>query len=111
MELSPALLGLIGTCLVAIGALLGVLVNARLKREENVSTRLARVEQKEAACQAQLFRLRGDMQTMWLALELILKKYPEAEPEVMEGVVKMKARQREFLAEDEVHRTDAGGAA
>lgn len=104
MELSPALLGLLGTLLLAIGGLLGVLINARLKREENVYTRLANMEVKEAACQAQLFQLRTDMQTMWLALELILKKYPEAEEEVMGAVVKMKARQREFL-----HDEEAGG--
>jgi hypothetical protein len=97
MELSPALLGLIGTLLVAIGGLLGVLVNARLKSKETVYQRLERVEESEEECQRQLFQLRTDMQTMWLSLELILKEHPEAEGKIMEAVVKVKARQREFL--------------
>jgi hypothetical protein len=104
LELSPALLGLLGTLFLAIGALIGVVVNARLKREENVYTRLERVEAKEAKCQADLFELRTDMQTMWLALELILKEYPQVESHVMDATIKIKARQREFL-----HRTDASG--
>lgn len=96
MELSPALLGLIGTCLVAIGTLLGVLVNVRFNR-------LARIEEQEKQCRAQVFQLKADMQTLWLALEMILKKYPDAEDEVVEGIAKMKARQQQFL-HDEAER-------
>jgi hypothetical protein len=100
MELSPALLGLLGTLLLAIGGLLGVLINARLKREESVYTRLHRVEEKEAVCQAQLFQLRTDMQTMWLTIELMLKEHPEVENKIMSAVAKVKARQREFLHDE-----------
>jgi hypothetical protein len=100
VELSPALLGLIGTLLVAIGGLLGVLVNARLKRQETVYQRLERVEESEVECQEQLFQLRTDMQTMWFALELMLKEHPEAEGKLMEAVSKVRARQKEFLRGD-----------
>lgn len=93
MELSPALLGLVGGVLAAIIALIGGLVGV-------LYNRLDRVEKKEAACQGQLFQLRTDMQTMWLALELILQKYPAAGVEVRDAIRQMRERQEAFLHED-----------
>lgn len=97
MELSPALLGLLGTLLVAIGGLIGVLVNARIKREDNIYARLQRVEEREAKCQEEVWDLKSDMQTLLLANAILIKEVPGGDEKLREVMQGLTERRKHLL--------------
>jgi chromosome segregation ATPase len=67
---------------------------------QEVREQLRECRRSEEELQRQLFKIKSNMQTMWLALELILKRYPEAEGDVRAAIRQMRERQEDFLNEE-----------
>jgi hypothetical protein len=72
---------------------------------QQVAQQLSECRQNEKRLDKLVFQLRSDLQTMWLAVELILQKCPQADAELEVAIRRMKDRQREFLNDE---RGEAG---
>jgi len=106
----------IGVVIASRYGLLGKREETEGKRAESVPaileqtlTRLHDVEKSEERCQQQVFQLKSDLQTTWLAIEMILLKCPEADDEVSAAIGRMKERQKAFLHREEAELTRPQG--
>lgn len=76
-----------------------------LVREVNAQLRECRESERQnqkqlARNERQILQLKANMQTLWLAMEMVLAKYPDAAPDVHAAMRQMRERQREFIKQE-----------
>lgn len=75
------------------------LLEATMAELKETRGALREVKHDHEQCREEIHHLKGNLQTTWLAMEMILQKCPQADRDVQTAIRTMRGRQDEFFGE------------